>query len=76
MAMFVPLADSTAAGMAVKGGAMTMSQWEEETAGANAEKKARVSACVLNIFQFPAISGRRVIGGSVQNSEEECSMEA
>src|SRR5450631_522013 len=29
------------------------------TSGLNAAKNARVSACVLNIFQFPAITGLR-----------------
>ena len=30
------------------------------TSGASAEKYARASACVLYIFQFPAITGRRI----------------
>src|SRR6266571_5533105 len=47
--------------MAVKGGAMTISQCvEEATNGANAVKKARVSACVLNIFQLPAMTRWRI----------------
>src|SRR5438105_4385789 len=60
MTMLVFFAASTAAGMAVKGGAVTISQClEAETSGANALKNARVSACVLNIFQLPAITRRR-----------------
>src|SRR6266849_6465702 len=61
IAIFVCFAASTAVGMAVKGGAITISQCvEEATKGANAEKKARVSACVLNIFQLPAMTRRRI----------------
>src|SRR6516225_4718408 len=60
MAMFVFFAASTAVEMAVKGGATTMSQClDAETSGANAVKNALVSACVLNIFQLPAITRRR-----------------
>ena len=60
MAMFVPAAASTAAEMAVNGGAMTMSQClAPATKGANAEKNARVSPSVLYIFQLPAITRRR-----------------
>jgi hypothetical protein len=33
---------------------------EPATSGASAAKYARVSACVLYIFQFPAITGRRI----------------
>jgi hypothetical protein len=61
MAICVPLAASAAAEMAVKGGAITMSQCLEfATSGVNAEKNARVSAIVLNIFQLPAITRRRM----------------
>src|ERR1700686_5629846 len=53
-------AASTAAAIAVNGGAITMSQRvTPATSGKNAEKNARVSACVLYIFQFPAITRRR-----------------
>src|SRR5207237_7238490 len=62
MAMFVFFAAATAAGIAVNGGATTMLQClEAETRGTNVEKKARVSAWVLNIFQFPAITRRRLV---------------
>src|SRR5215467_8565582 len=65
MAILVFFATSTAAEIAVKGGAMTMSQCLEfATSGANAEKNARVSASVLYIFQLPAITRRRDIAVS------------
>jgi hypothetical protein len=39
-----------------------MSQWRTPlTSCKNAEKNARVSACVLNIFQLPAITRRRFV---------------
>ena len=58
IATLVPFAASTAVEIAVNGGATTMSQCcEFATAGMNAEKNARVSACVLYIFQLPAITG-------------------
>src|SRR6267378_1338454 len=61
MAMLVPFAASAAVEMAVKGGAMMMSQCLEfATSGVNAEKNARVSASVLYIFQLPAITRRRM----------------
>src|SRR5215471_19244599 len=61
MATCVPLAASTAAGILVNVGAITMSQSvAPATSGLNAEKNARVSACVLNIFQLPAITRRRL----------------
>src|SRR5437879_6391738 len=61
MAMLVPFAASAAVEMAVKGGAMMMSQCLEfATSGGNAEKNARVSASVLYIFQLPAITRRRM----------------
>src|SRR5215467_3261540 len=75
MATFVDLAASTAVEIAVKGGAMTMSQWLElATCGQKAEKKARVSARVLYIFQLPAITRRRVMRGStsVAPPRREC----
>ena len=51
---------STAAAIAVNGGATMMSQClDAATSGLNASKKARVSACVLYIFQLPAMTGRR-----------------
>jgi hypothetical protein len=38
-----------------------MSQWLElATSGFSAITNARASACVLNIFQFPAITGLRM----------------
>jgi len=44
-------------------GAITTSQWLAfATSGLNASKNARVSACVLYIFQFPAITGLRMGG--------------
>jgi hypothetical protein len=59
MAIFEPTAASLAAASAVNGGATTMSQCVAfATSGFNAKKNARVSACVLNIFQLPAITGR------------------
>src|SRR6266852_2970289 len=62
MAMLLPRAASTAAEIAVNGGAITMSQCRAPpTSGTNPEKNARVSACVLNIFQFPAITRRRFV---------------
>src|SRR6266849_1264262 len=61
MAIWVPFAASAAVEMAVKGGATMMSQCLEfATSGVNAEKNARVSAIVLNIFQLPAITRRRM----------------
>src|ERR1700675_2442421 len=61
MAILDPLADSTAAGIAVKGGATTMSQClAAATSGRNEEKNARVSASVLYIFQLPAMTRRRM----------------
>src|SRR6267378_686290 len=61
MAILVPFANSAAVEMAVKGGATMMSQCLEfATNGVKAEKNARVSAIVLNIFQLPAITGRRM----------------
>src|SRR5271169_894044 len=61
MAMLVPFAASTAVESAVKGGATTMSQCLEfATSGVKAEKKARVSASDLYIFQLPAITRRRM----------------
>src|SRR5579859_3845205 len=60
MPMLVPRALSTAAAIAVYGGAMTMSQcFAPEASGTKTEKNTRVSACVLNIFQLPAITRRR-----------------
>src|SRR6266403_938665 len=61
MVMLVPFAASAAVEMAVKGGAIMMSQCLEcATSGVNAEKNARVSASVLYIFQLPAITRRRM----------------
>src|SRR5277367_1932540 len=60
MAMCVPLVASAAVEMAVKGGAMMMSQWAQlATSGLKAAKNARVSASVLYIFQLPAMTRRR-----------------
>src|SRR3989442_2574564 len=57
IATLLPFTASTAAGIDVKGGATTISQCDaSETSGKNAAKNARVSACVLYIFQFPAIT--------------------
>src|ERR1700733_990123 len=71
MQMLFPFTDSTAAGIAVNGGAITMSQWAAlATSGVKAEKKLRGSACVLYIFQFPAITGRR-IGDSLREKTEK-----
>src|SRR5690348_18231613 len=71
MAMLVFFAASTAVEIAVKGGAMTMSQCLEfATSGAKAEKNARVSAIVLYIFQLPAITRRRM-QTSKQNQKKE-----
>src|SRR5258707_271071 len=54
-------ADSHAVDIAVNGGATTMSQcFELATSGRKEEKKARVSASVLYIFQLPAITRRRM----------------
>src|SRR5438067_4916306 len=47
---------STATARDVNGGQITTST---PSGGENAEQKARVSACVLNIFQLPAISTSR-----------------
>src|SRR6266849_2520432 len=59
--IFVSRVAATATGMSVNGGAKTMSQsWTPATSGLKAAKKARVSACVLNIFQLPAIRRRRI----------------
>src|SRR3989338_4559606 len=56
-----PRAASAAAASEVKGGQRTISQWlARSTSGLNFSKKARVSAAVLNIFQLPAITGRRI----------------
>src|SRR6267378_323618 len=56
-----PLAHSNAVEIAVNGGATTMSQcFAPVTSGRNEEKNARVSASVLYIFQFPAITRRRM----------------
>src|ERR1700719_2070838 len=61
MLILVFLVDSTAAEMAVNGGATTMSQkLASATSGANAAKNARVSAMVLYIFQLPAITRRLI----------------
>src|SRR6267378_3405720 len=61
MAMLEPFAASTAADIAVNGGATTMSQcFAPVTSGRNEEKNARVSASVLYIFQLPAITRRRM----------------
>src|SRR5579859_3248450 len=66
MAISLPRAPSTAAETAVKGGAITMSHRRTPlTKVANAEKKVRVSACVLNIFQLPAITRRRFVFASL-----------
>src|SRR2546425_11243474 len=62
MATRVPSVSSTAVESAVNGGATAMSQcstfW---ISGIRASKNARVSARVLNIFQFPAIMGRLIL---------------
>src|SRR5260370_2971383 len=61
MAMAEPFTASTAAGIAVNGGATTISQcFAAATSGRNEEKNARVSASVLYIFQLPAITRRRM----------------
>src|ERR1700739_3468102 len=61
MQIDVPRTHSTAAARAVKGGATMISQCAESlTKGKRAKKYARASACVLYIFQFPAITGRRI----------------
>ncbi len=74
MATLLPRAASVAAGIAVKGGAITMSQWRTSlTSGKNAEKNARVSACVLNIFQLPAITRRR-LGWLIFLAESLCGL--
>src|SRR3979490_2932254 len=65
----VPRAASTAVVRAVNGGATMMSQCVElATSGASAVKYARPSACVLYIFQFPAITGRRITPLSLPTS--------
>src|SRR5262245_34247984 len=72
MAMLVLCAASAAAEIAVKGGAMTMSQWLEfATSGAKAEKNPRVSARVLYIFQVPAITRRRMHPSSQDKKKEK-----
>src|SRR4051812_17848626 len=64
--MAVPCAAATAAGRFTKGGQITTSAWVAfATKGANASKKAAVSAAVLYIFQLPARTGLRM---SLQNS--------
>src|ERR1700722_3071552 len=61
MLILVFLVDSTAAEMAVNGGATTMSQkLASATSGANAAKNARASAMLLYIFQLPAITRRLI----------------
>jgi hypothetical protein len=66
MEMAVPFTASTDAASAVNGGAMMMSQWDgTATSGLKALKYARASACVLYIFQLPAITGRRILPRSV-----------
>src|SRR6266853_5121787 len=61
VATLEPFAASTAVEIAVNGGATTMSQcFAFETSGRKEEKKARVSASVLYIFQLPAITRRRM----------------
>src|SRR5258708_35505178 len=61
IAICVPLEDSTAVGISIAGGAIRMSQSvTPATNGLNAPKNASVSAGVLNIFQFPAITRRRL----------------
>src|ERR1700741_4390040 len=61
MQIDVPRTHSTAAARAVKGGATMISQCVKSlTSGTSAEKYPRASACVLYIFQFPAITGRRI----------------
>src|SRR5260370_35824579 len=61
IAMLVCFVASTAVEMAVKGGAMTMSQFfASATSGRNEEKNARGSARVLYIFQLPALRRRRM----------------
>src|SRR5689334_25361656 len=77
MAMLVFFAASTAVEIAVKGGAMTMSQCLEfATSGAKAEKKARVSATVLYIFQLPAITRRRMQTSEPKEKKEKDNAEA
>src|ERR1700732_3123908 len=69
MVMCVDLAASAAAEIAVYGDATTISQCVDcATSGVKAEKKARVSAMVLYIFQLPAITRRRIRFSSCQNS--------
>src|ERR1700722_11425576 len=61
MEIAVPRTASTEAASAVNGGATIISQCTLCcTSGANAEKNAHASLCVLYIFQFPAITGRRM----------------
>ena len=72
MAILAFFAASAAAEIAVKGGAMTMSQCLEfATSGAKVEKKARVSATVLYIFQLPAITRRRIHTPGQNKKKEE-----
>src|SRR5215813_2046202 len=60
MTMRLPFAASTAAAIEVNGGAITTSQCAASPImGRKAAKNARVSDCVLYIFQFPAITLRR-----------------
>src|SRR5579884_3203003 len=60
--MPMPPPAATAAGRFTKGGQMTISAWSAPaTSGANFSKKAAVSAAVLCIFQFPAITGLRIL---------------
>src|ERR1700728_5397457 len=61
MAISVPFAASAATASDVYGGAITMSHvLDLATSGLNAAKNWRVSACVLYIFQLPAMTGRRM----------------
>src|SRR5262249_965339 len=72
IATLLPFAASTAVEIAVNGGAITMSQClQSPTSGRNAEKNARVSASVLNIFQLPAITGRRIAGSLKEKDNAE-----
>src|ERR1700679_528152 len=60
MEILAPRVASTAAGNEVYGGATMMSHEAVlATNGLNVSKNARVSPCVLNIFQFPAMTGLR-----------------
>src|SRR5277367_1372339 len=59
--IFEPLAVSTVAARALKGGATTISQCcDAATNGNSLAINARASAWVLYIFQLPAITGRRM----------------